>query len=273
MSDHEETALARYSDELPSALTDFEQLAACLDSRKPALFLDYDGTLTPIVEKPEQAILSEAMHETLIRLAARCPVAVVSGRDLVDVRDKVGIESLFYSGSHGYDISGPEDRCLGRQQGMEFLPALDEAEQQLKSRLSAIDGARVERKRFAIAIHYRQVADDDIGRVETIVDETAEQFQQLKKNDGKKIFELQPDLDWHKGKAVEWLIEVLEFGDGVVPVFIGDDRTDEDAFKTLTDTGIGIVVTEENRLSAARFRLHDPEEVRQFFDRLLDRLG
>lgn len=255
---------------LPSALDDFEAIARRLEGRTPAVFLDYDGTLTPIVERPELAVLAEAMRQQVRRLARLCPVAVVSGRDLEDVRRLVGVEELVFAGSHGFDIAGPRDLCLGRQQGTEFLPALDRAERMLQERLADIDGVQVERKKMAIAIHYRRVAERDIPAVEQAVDAARSANPRLRKDYGKKIFELQPDMDWHKGRAVRWLLKALKLDeDRILPMYLGDDVTDENAFKELRDDGIGIKVMDRPEPSAAHYALADTDQVGAFFDKLI----
>ncbi len=255
---------------LPSALDVFETIAQRLEGRVPAVFLDYDGTLTPIVERPELAVLAETMRHKVRRLSTLCPVAVVSGRDLEDVRRLVGVKELIFAGSHGFDIAGPEDQCLGRQQGNEFLPALDVAEKLLKERLTGIDGALVERKKMAIAIHYRRVAEGDIPAIEQAVDAARAANPNLRKDYGKKIFELQPNMDWHKGRAVRWLLKALKLdNDSVLPMYLGDDVTDENAFKELRDDGIGIKVMDRPEPSAAHYALGDTDQVGLFFDKLI----
>jgi alpha,alpha-trehalase len=197
-------------------------------------------------------------------------VAVISGRDLQDVKALVGIDDIFYAGSHGFDISGPEDRQVAFQQGTRFLPVLDQAEKVLREALSKIDGASVERKKFSIAVHYRQVREDQIKSVENIVDQVVSNYWELRKKYGKKIFELQPKIDWHKGKALLWLLENLELNrTDVLPLYIGDDITDEDAFRTLKDWGVGIMVkddasTDAEHVTAARYSLENPDAVRDF---------
>src|SRR5262245_34567037 len=127
---------------LPSALEHVPEIAGC--DRPVAVFLDYDGTLTSIVSQPEDAWLSDSMRQTLGELAARAPVvAILSGRDLDDVRRRVNVDSIVYAGSHGFDIAGP--RGLRRQMAPEFLPDLDTAEKELHQALDGISGARVER--------------------------------------------------------------------------------------------------------------------------------
>jgi alpha,alpha-trehalase len=257
------------TDRLRSALECMEEISERLRNRRLAVFLDYDGTLTPIVQRPELAILSEDMRETVKTLANRCTVAVISGRDLRDVRDHVGIDTIFYAGSHGFDIAGPKGQHLEYQEGTDFLPILNHAEKCLRDRLDTFHGARVERKRFSIAVHYREVSEDRIAPVEAVIDEILADHGELRKSQGKKIFELQPKIDWHKGKAVLWLLEVLKLNqENALPLYIGDDVTDEDAFRTLKGRGIGIVVEAGTRPTVAQYVLKDPGEVKRFLQRL-----
>src|SRR6516225_7887778 len=129
---------------IPSALEHVQKIAR--SGERLAVFLDYDGTLTPIVSHPENAWLSDSMRQTLRELAERAPLAILSGRDLDDVRRRVGIDAIIYAGSHGFDIAGP--RGLQRQMATEFLPDLDMTEKGLRDVLDGIPGALVERKRF-----------------------------------------------------------------------------------------------------------------------------
>lgn len=255
---------------LPSALDDFARLARQAEGKRIAVFLDYDGTLTPIVETPEQAVMAEDIREAVLDLSRHCAVGIISGRDLEDVRDKVRIDSIVYAGSHGFDIFGPEDLQVEHRVGEEFLPVLDTAEQALLEQLKAIEGTLVERKKFAIAIHYRRVAPENVEGVETIVDAIASQQPMLRKTYGKMIFELQPQMDWHKGKALLSLLATLGLdGKEVLPLFIGDDLTDEDAFRAMQGRGIGIVVWDQPYETAAAYSLNTPDQVRAFLVRLI----
>jgi len=257
---------------LPSVSERMEEIARRLEGKRVAVFLDYDGTLTPIVKRPESAVLSGEMRGTVERLAVWCPVAVISGRDLADVRDRVGIDTVFYAGSHGFDIAGPRDMPVENQVGIDFLPLLDRAEQALRERLSGIAGARIERKRLSVAVHYREVADEAVGSVKAVVDAVWRNNEKLKKSQGKKVYELQPRIDWHKGKALLWLLRELHLDTpDTVPLYIGDDITDEDAFRALGDQGIGIVVvegSESTRTTRARYALRDPDDVQDFLKTL-----
>lgn len=259
---------------LPNALHDFERLARHMGQRLAAVFLDYDGTLTPIVDRPELAVLDEAMRGTLARLAQHCTVAIVSGRDRVNVAELVGIDSLIYAGSHGFDITGPDGLSMQHERAAEFLPILDAAEAQLKRHLAGISGVLVERKRFAIAVHYRLVAEPDVDHVQAVVESVAGEHAQLRRTGGKMVFELRPQLPWDKGKAVAWLLETLGLaGDEVMPIYIGDDETDEDAFMALRERkGLGLFVGDASQATAASYRLSDPGCVGRFLGRLADML-
>ena len=255
---------------LPSALGDFEGISRQAGGKRLAVFLDYDGTLSPIVETPDQAVMREDMREAVVELSRHCPVGIISGRDLEDVRDKVRIDSIVYAGSHGFDIAGPSGLQVENQIGMEFLPVLDRAEKELSQELGSIQGILVERKKFAIAIHYRLADPGRVETVEKVVDEVAARYPELRKAYGKKIFELQPDIDWHKGKALLALLSTLKLdGENTLPFYIGDDVTDEDAFRALKGRGIGIVVRDKPYETAAAYNLKHPDEVREFLLKLI----
>jgi trehalose 6-phosphate phosphatase len=246
---------------LPSALEHVEEITARSDQL--AVFLDYDGTLTAIVSDPKEALLSDSMRQTLQALVTRASVAVLSGRELDDVRNRVAIDGIVYAGSHGFDIAGPHG--LHRQEAIEFLPALDVAEKQLREKLAGIAGVLIERKRFSIATHYRNVNESDFPKLERAVSEVAARHRELRRMEGKKVYELLPCTDWDKGKALLWLLENLGLEHGKVhPIYIGDDRTDEDAFRALGQRGVGILVSEEPRPTAASYSLKDPAEVERF---------
>jgi trehalose-phosphatase len=253
--------------EIPSAMDCLHEIASTRGKRL-AVFLDYDGTLTPIVSHPAHAVLSDSMRQAVRTLAARMPVAILSGRDWDDIRRRVDIDGIVYAGSHGFDIAGP--RGVRKQIAIEFLPILDAAEKELREKLAGIPGALLERKRFSIAAHYRQVADESVGRFEQAVNDVVAGHPELRRMAGKKVYELQPNIDWNKGRAIIWLLETLGLGQPeVLPLYIGDDLTDEDAFRALEKHGVGIVVTAELRPTAARCALKGPAEVERFLRELV----
>lgn len=271
-------ARARPSDDnprvrdLPFALERAPEIRGLLSARRPAVFLDYDGTLTPIVDLPEDARLTPETRDEIAKLGARCPVAVISGRDVDDVRALMGLDGLTYAGSHGFDIllaDGSRD-----QQGREYVPDLDAAERDLGPPLAEIPGARLERKAFAIAVHFRQVDEDRISDVQATVAAVAAARPRLRRTGGKKVLELRPDVEWDKGRALRWLLRTLELDrSSFLPIYIGDDDTDEDAFQTVHERGLGVVVRGEgdDRPTRASYALRNTEETRGFL-RLLARI-
>ena len=257
--------------DLPSALERKDEIADLLAGVIPAVFLDYDGTLTPIVDDPAEAKLSEDMRAALRDMARLCSVSVVSGRDRWDVQQLVDVEELIYAGSHGFDVEGPQG--LSEQRGDEFLPALDEALGRLNPLVEGVDGAFVERKRYAVAVHFRKAGAEAESRIREWVEEVEDQMPELQATGGKMIFELRPALDWDKGKAILHLLEILDLeGERATPIYIGDDLTDEDAFRVVREDGIGIVVKGEgdDRTTAAKYSLENPSEVREFLNHLLE---
>jgi trehalose 6-phosphate phosphatase len=259
--------------DLPSGRERVGEVLSRLAGRRLALFLDYDGTLTPIVSRPELAVLSEATREVLRRLAARATVAVVSGRALADVKALVGLEELVYAGNHGFEIRGPDGTALSREIGAEFVEDVGRIRDALADKVTAVPGAWVEDKTHSLSVHYRQVAEGRAGDVEAVVDRALAGFPRLRKHYGKKVIEIRPRIDWDKGRAVLWLLEALRLqGDGVLPMYFGDDVTDEDAFRALAGRGMGVLVSETPRPSAATLRLRDPGEVRAFLEDLERRL-
>lgn len=260
----------RTLDRLPSALERKDEIFRQMHEKMPAIFLDYDGTLTPIVEDPAAAKLPDRTKKVVEQLAKHYSVAIISGRDLIDVQNMVGIGDIAYAGSHGFDIAGPSGRYRFDGRGKSFLPSLDRAESELPKALEGIPGARIERKRFAIAVHYRQVDRLKLDELERRFDEVLYRYPELRKTTGKEVLELRPNVDWDKGTALLSLIDTL-YADSskVLPVYIGDDDTDEDAFRAVSDSGIAIAVGTEKRRTAALYALRDPDEVARLLHELV----
>lgn len=251
-----------------SALRAIEQIAADLAGRPIAVFLDYDGTLAPIARTPSQARLPARTRRTLGALAELCPVAIVSGRGREDVAALVELDNLYYAGSHGFDIAGPHGHRIRNRRGQEYVPILRRAARMLERRLAHVDGVMVENKVFAVAVHFRLAADADVPEIEAAVRAVVGHYRRLRCTGGKKVFEVRPRMDWHKGKAVLWLLGELHIGPKAVPLYIGDDKTDEDAFRAIKGRGIGIYVGHHGEPTEADYRLEDTREVEAFLRRL-----
>lgn len=249
-----------------------ESLNARLDDKRLVLFLDYDGTLSHIVEHPDHAVLDEATRRGLSRAAARHPVYVISGRDLDDVRRRVAVEAIDYVGSHGFQmpeaVPGIDPESLD-----EAVHELGLAANELEQWLDYIDGIVIERKKYSFALHYRMVDRDDLKQIHAAAADVLERYGSVTSKRGKQVIEFVPDIPWDKGLCLQALLARLEgeAGDGgtLFPVYIGDDVTDEDAFRVLDPaTGISVVVAEDERQSSAEFRLRDVTAVREFLKQL-----
>jgi alpha,alpha-trehalase len=257
----------RETETLPHGLESFSRIVDKMKGKKPVFFFDYDGTLTPIVDDPNAAELSAERKDFLEGLSGLFTVAIISGRGLNDLKSKLKLNQLIYAGSHGFEISGPNGLEMEYGPGQAIIPALDEVEKTLKGRVETVDGCNLERKKYALAVHYRKVEADRVAEVEMIVKEAIEGQERLKIGMGKKILEIKPNLDWDKGHALNWLMEELNVnGENHFPIFIGDDITDEDAFKVLKVTGI--LVGLHGQKTYADYRLNDTGEVYQFLEEL-----
>ncbi|HSI69603.1 MAG TPA: trehalose-phosphatase [Gillisia sp.] len=258
---------------LPNALDKLEELFEIKGNRKITIFLDYDGTLTPIVSDPDAAELPEDNREIITGLSNIIPVAIISGRDLRDLRSKIEIDTVIYAGSHGFDITGPDGLEMVQESEADVTPALDEAESRLKVQLKDISGVKVERKKFAIAVHYRNVEEKYVEEVKEAVQKEAARHEILRTGSGKKVLELKPNIDWNKGYALDWLTEKLGWDrEKYLRVYIGDDITDEDGFDALIEDGIGIMVGTHGEKTSASFALRDTHEVTKFLQHLKDRI-
>ncbi|BBZ37697.1 trehalose-phosphate phosphatase [Mycobacterium conspicuum] len=270
----------RTGDQRMSELPDALQAAGLIDdlaSRRPAVFFDFDGTLSDIVNDPDTATLVAGAAEALRELAGRCPVAVLSGRDLADVTERVGLPGIWYAGSHGFELTAPDGRHHQNDDAAAAIPVLERAAAELRDQLGSISGVVAEHKRFGVAVHYRNAARDRVGEVTAAV-RAAGQRDVLRVTTGREVIELRPDIDWDKGKTLRWVIDHLQrAGSGpVMPIFLGDDITDEDAFDAVRPTGVPIVVRHSDdgdRATAALFALDSPARVSEFARRLAQQIA
>lgn len=248
-------------DAKPDALDVWNELQARLVSSGVVVLLDYDGTLTPIAQRPDLAVLSPAMRDTLRRVANCWPTAIVTGRALDQIQKLVGMPELTYAASHGFDIEGPGVRY---QVGKESQKEIDKAFEEITERIDRIEGVLIENKVFTIAVHFRLVAPDRTAAVIAATREVAAAHG-LRVTGGKMVIEMRPDIDWDKGTAVRWLAARHA---AYVPLFIGDDATDEDAFRAIRDDGIGVLVASTPRETTASYMLPDVAGVEELLRRL-----
>ncbi|XP_039053409.1 probable trehalose-phosphate phosphatase J isoform X2 [Hibiscus syriacus] len=251
----------------PSALEMFEQIIDASKGKQIVMFLDYDGTLSPIVADPDRAFMSKKMRKTVRKLAKCFPTAIVSGRCRDKVYNFVKLAELYYAGSHGMDIKGPENHSKSNnetellfQPASEFLPMIDEVHKQLVETTKSTPGAKVENNKFCLSVHFRCVEEKKWSELAQKVKSVLKDYPKLRLTQGRKVLEIRPTIKWDKGKALVFLLESL------------DDRTDEDAFKILGDRGqgFGILVSKFPKDTNASYSLQEPDEVMNFLQRLVD---
>src|SRR6202012_1778150 len=225
----------RRRSELPDGLQALDLMA----ERQPAVFYDFDGTLSEIVEDPDSARLAGGAAEALMSLSAGCPVAILSGRDLADVRERIGLPGIWYAGSHGFELTGADGTHHENPEAAASIPGLTRAAADLADQLGHIPGVVVEHKRFGVAVHYRNAARDRVGEVSAAV-RSAGRRTALRVTTGREVIELRPNVDWDKGKTLRWVLDYIrhdEHPGPLLPIYLGDDITDEDAFDAVHDDG------------------------------------
>ncbi|OMP06139.1 Trehalose-phosphatase [Corchorus olitorius] len=218
----------------PCALNSFDSMMKEAKGKKVVVFLDYNGTLSPIVEHPDKAFMSTEMRAAVREVAKYFPTSIISGRS----RDK--LSNVYYAGSHGMDIMEPPRAAKPcDKKGIEgafqpaklFLPAI----QELEDKIREIEGARIEDNRFCISVHYQHVPPEDHEILKEIVKSLVENRPKFRVTEGKMVLEVRLSIDWNKGDALNYLLDTLGLSSAkdVLPLYIGDDRTDEDAFKVI----------------------------------------
>ncbi|MFH1777160.1 MAG: trehalose-phosphatase [Candidatus Omnitrophota bacterium] len=243
---------------------------AFFNGKRLVFFLDYDGTLTPIVERPELARISDDMRDIVTHLARLHTVAIVSGRMREDVQNLAGIKDIFYAGNHGFDILGPGFSMV-HPKAQEMSTVIAEVIKRLSNQLGDIQGLLIEEKRFSAAMHYRLVDEKKyFSKIKSSVNKIMRENKSLRLMSGKKVFELMPNINWNKGQAIRWIMQALGLSwPECAVIYIGDDVTDEFAFRTIRTRGTGILVSDNLKISAADFCLFSTEEVRKLFEKVI----
>jgi trehalose-phosphatase len=232
------------------------------------LFLDYDGTLTPIASRPELALCPSEIkcHLERLRDLPGVYLAIISGRSLEDVREKVGVSGITYVGNHGLEIENP----VGRHKKI-LSPArkreLKRMTRDLQNSSKEIPGILFEEKGPILSVHYRNVPRKFFAQVRLAIGEKLQQWSDhWKMTSGKMVLEIRPRVDFHKGGAVEEILRTFP-SPGLLPIYLGDDQTDEDAFRVLKCQGISVFIGPGSLPSEAEFFLQNPDEVQEFLSR------
>ncbi|KHK90069.1 trehalose phosphatase [Novosphingobium malaysiense] len=232
-------------------------------SPQTALFLDFDGTLVDIADHPDEVVVARSLPGLIEALSRRLEgkLALVSGRSLEALEAMLGPIDVAMAGSHGGEF-----RPAGGGEVHPLADPLPGAVVETLSRFAEANGGLlVEPKPFSVAVHYRRHPDAKAGLL-ACAGQVAEE-RGLKMKHGKQVVELvMPGSD--KGSAVSRFMDLAEFA-GTSPLFVGDDVTDEDAFRAVSDFGGTGVLVGPMRKTAASWRLPDVVAVHDWLSRAL----
>ena len=250
---------------MPHLLNIWPSVSARLrDAQRVLLLSDFDGTLTPIVDRPELAVLAPGVRQTLVELTGhqKFILGVLSGRSLHDLEDKVGVPGMIYAGNHGLEISGPGLEFVHSEaNGMRRIQT--EVFEILKRELGHLPGVVLENKGLTLSVHYRLAPDASVARIQERFAATVSPLVaegQLKTSEGKKVLEVRPNVDWDKGKAIAHIQG--QHPQAELTVFFGDDLTDEDGFAVVQESGgVDVFVGPARAPTKALYRLDSPGEV------------
>lgn len=243
--------------------------------KKPmALFLDFDGTLVPIVRHPDHASLNRSVRQLLRSLSRRVPVVIVSGRALVDLKSRVGLPGLICVGNHGLEMSGHALKYQMKD-AIRWRRFIKKLCRELQEELGDIPGILIEDKGYTLSVHVRQAREAGKQKSERIFMARLRPLVQqgrVRISHGKAVWEVRPPINWHKGRAVRWISKQSGFR-GRWPLYIGDDKTDQDAFRAIQNTGLGIMVGPPQKRGAAHYTIENPRKVHELLQWLLDQLS
>jgi trehalose-phosphatase len=235
------------------------------NARTLTVLTDFDGVLAPIRRRPDRVRLGTRMRSTLLAFRRTGTLlGIVSGRNLADVRARVGIPGIWYVGCHGYEFENPAGR-------VSVLVTPAEAARLARAcrivpRLRHLAGIRVEIKDTSVAIHYRDAGRRAIAHARAVLDDALAADERLRMIDGKAVWEILPGHRVSKWTAVQSILARERRTRGLL-VYIGDDVTDEDVFSRMR--GISIVVG-KTTATAAHVSVRTPSEVRHLLRQIAE---
>ena len=231
------------------------------NSHQIFLFIDYDGTIVPIKKQPRLAVLP-LNTRTLITQLVRNPnifVGIITGRSLTDIRNLVRIGHILYAANHGFQIYHKK-RTWIHPDAKRVLPLLTKVEAALIKALSPIKGVLIENKGLTLSVHYRNVRVGNIFRLKITLKQIIQPFREfIKLTSGKKVIEIRPNIPWDKGHAILRILKLFRATNKSIIIFIGDDKTDEDAFKLLSSQATTIRVGKSKSSNAKYYVRNSPE--------------
>jgi trehalose 6-phosphate phosphatase len=234
------------------------------------LFLDYDGTLVPIKRIPSLAVLPQDMFDLLDRLCRKSKIrlVIVTGREHSDIKNLLPVRNIMIVSNHGFRISDKSIKWIHPELKI-ILPSLKKIYGLLNIILKDISGILIENKKLTLSVHFRNVANSLVPGIRKIINEIVQKFpDKLILTKGKKVIEVRPNIDWNKGKAVLKVLDLIQNNINKKSIiYIGDDKTDEDAFGILKKCAVTIRVG-SSKYSLANYYVKDTAEVQIFLNKI-----
>jgi alpha,alpha-trehalase len=237
-----------------------------------AIYFAYEGALTPVGD--EAAGLSSATRDHLARLSKLCLVGVVSERDVDELHEQVGLDSVVYVGNHGFEVVAADGTRIDPHPGDDYLPDLAEVAHQLGERFGD-QHHRIVRRRFLLELNFEGLAEPEAAELRGLVDHILAERPELTVVPADQTLEIMPAVGWHEGAAMEWAIAAIERDNpSLTPVYVGPGTHPFDPFGFLGERGISVLVGElgENA-SPADFWLPDTAAAGEFVAQLSEHMG
>jgi trehalose-phosphatase len=237
--------------------------------RQKLLFLDFDGTLAPIASTPDQVVFEEETKKHLRRLCRKpdYKIAIISGRSMKDLKTFLSMRDILYIGNHGLEMAGKGPSLPGRAKKAKELKFLM---WQLVEKLNAdyyyMPGVLIEDKGITVSLHYRNVDKENLPLFNEVLNFFRNKYKKapIVWKKGKKVWEIFPKIQWHKGYAALYIFKKYPKS---IPIVIGDDRTDEDMFRALSRFGITIRVGHSKK-SHAEYYVNSQNEIEKLLEEL-----
>jgi trehalose 6-phosphate phosphatase len=254
------------------ALKDWKNVSELIKNKTPYLFLDYDGTLAPIRKKPHLAVLSKSNKAILKKLSQNENIKthIVTGRDMSFIKKTIPLKNVTYATNHGFEIKGPKINYAIKLK-KDYLKTLKDIARKLNDKKNDFPKTAMENKKFSMAVHYRLLDDKLTKRFLNFIKRVLSPYKRknkIKVKVGKRVVEIMPPINWNKGKAVEYLLKKSKL-ENIMPIYLGDDKTDEDAFKALKNKGISVFVGPKGKNAYAKYFLKNTCEVYALLKNLL----
>lgn len=269
-------------------------------NKKIILLTDYDGTLTPIQEHPDLAILSEEVRQLLVKFSSNKTffLGIITGRSLKQIKKMVNIQRILYAANYGIELEGHSIRFTSPE-AKKARGILWHIYMRLFKSLRHIEGMRIEDKGLSLSLHYRLVEKaDDVEYISKTLRSVIKPFldrKMLSLSTGKMVYEIRPPVEWNKASTIQWLLThyfPLEFSENALLIYLGDDKADIEVFDSLRGKGLTIFVGNPANMSATEYHhvagndsyrspfapntsvadyyVHSPEEVRTFLEHLYE---